>query len=118
MLASIAWQRHALDARTKAAQIYKKTGNLGAVQLLLGQTELQSMVSYLGIEVDAALTILEQGELEPPAVLLYRGATDHFGVIGQPSISYEGQSAGCSSGGGRNVLFRRGGVASCVIHYT
>jgi integrase len=49
--------------RTKAAQIYKKTGNLRAVQLLLGHTKLESTVRYLGIEVDDALTISEQVEI-------------------------------------------------------
>jgi integrase len=49
--------------RTKAALIYKKTGNLRAVQLLLGHTKLESTVRYLGIEVDDALRISEQAEL-------------------------------------------------------
>jgi len=49
--------------RTKAAQIYRKTGNLRAVQLLLGHTKLESTVRYLGIEVDDALNIAEQLEL-------------------------------------------------------
>ena len=49
--------------RTKAALIYKKTGNLRAVQLLLGHTKLESTVRYLGIEVDDALLISEQVEL-------------------------------------------------------
>ena len=49
--------------RTKAAHIYKKTGNLRAVQLLLGHTKLESTVRYLGIEVDDALTISEQIEI-------------------------------------------------------
>jgi integrase len=35
--------------RTKAAQIYRKTGNLRAVQLLLGHTKLESTVRYLGV---------------------------------------------------------------------
>ena len=48
--------------RTKAAQIYKKTGNLRAVQLLLGHTKLESTVRYLGIEVGDALAISEQVE--------------------------------------------------------
>jgi site-specific recombinase XerC len=48
---------------TKAAQIYRKTGNLRAVQLLLGHTKLESTVRYLGIEVDDALNIAEQIEL-------------------------------------------------------
>ena len=49
--------------RTKAAQIYRKTGNLRAVQLLLGHTKIESTVRYLGIEVDDALTLSEQVEL-------------------------------------------------------
>lgn len=49
--------------RTKAAQIYKKTGNLRAVQLLLGHTKLESTVRYLGIEVDDALSLSEQVEI-------------------------------------------------------
>ena len=40
-----------------------KTGNLRAVQLLLGHTKLESTVRYLGIEVDDALGISEQVEL-------------------------------------------------------
>jgi integrase len=49
--------------RTKASLIYKKTGNIRAVQLLLGHTKLESTVRYLGIEVDDALAISEQVEL-------------------------------------------------------
>jgi integrase len=49
--------------RTKAALIYKSTGNLRAVQLLLGHTKLESTVRYLGIEVDDALHISEQVDL-------------------------------------------------------
>jgi integrase len=46
--------------RTKATLIYRRTGNLRAVQLLLGHTKVESTVRYLGIEVDDALTIAEQ----------------------------------------------------------
>jgi site-specific recombinase XerC len=49
--------------RTKAALIYRKTGNLRAVQLLLGHTKLESTVRYLGVEVDDALAISEQVNL-------------------------------------------------------
>lgn len=42
--------------RTKATLIYRRTGNLRAVQLLLGHTKIESTVRYLGIEVDDALT--------------------------------------------------------------
>jgi integrase len=46
--------------RTKATLIYRRTGNLRAVQLLLGHTKIESTVRYLGIEVDDALAIAEQ----------------------------------------------------------
>ena len=46
--------------RTKATLIYRRTGNLRAVQLLLGHTKIESTVRYLGIEVDDALVIAEQ----------------------------------------------------------
>jgi integrase len=57
-----AYGTHSLR-RTKAALIYKRTGNLRAVQLLLGHTKLESTVRYLGIEVDDALSISEQTEI-------------------------------------------------------
>jgi len=46
--------------RTKATQIYRKTGNLRAVQLLLGHTKVDSTVRYLGVELDDALSIAEK----------------------------------------------------------
>ena len=46
--------------RTKTTLIYRRTGNLRAVQLLLGHTKIESTVRYLGIEVDDALSIAEQ----------------------------------------------------------
>ena len=49
-----------LMRRTKATLIYKRTGNLRAVQLLLGHTKIESTVSYLGIEVEDALALAEQ----------------------------------------------------------
>jgi integrase len=49
--------------RTKATLIYRRTGNLRAVQLLLGRTKIESTVRYLGIEVDDALSIAEQADL-------------------------------------------------------
>ena len=45
--------------RTKATLIYRRTGNLRAVQLLLGHTKIEGTVRYLGIEVDDALSIAE-----------------------------------------------------------
>ena len=59
---STAYGTHSLR-RTKVAQIYRKTGNLRAVQLLLGHTKIESTVRYLGIEVEDALSLSEQVEL-------------------------------------------------------
>jgi len=45
--------------RTKVAQIYKKTGNLRAVLLLLGHPKMDSTVRYLGVDLDDALSLSE-----------------------------------------------------------
>ncbi|MGE8940831.1 hypothetical protein ACO2I3_02860 [Leptospira interrogans] len=39
--------------------IYRKTGNLRAVQLLLGHSKIESTVQYLGIKLDDAIEIAE-----------------------------------------------------------
>lgn len=49
--------------RTKVTQIYKKTGTLRAVQLLLGHTKMDSTVRYLGVELEDALAIAEAVEI-------------------------------------------------------
>lgn len=49
--------------RTKAAIIYKQTGNLRAVQILLGHTKIESTVRYLGVDVEDALMLAESTEV-------------------------------------------------------
>ena len=61
-LGASAYGPHSLR-RTKVTQIYKKTGNLRAVQLLLGHTKMDSTVRYLGVEHEDALAIAEAIEI-------------------------------------------------------
>jgi integrase len=49
--------------RTKASIIYKQTGNLRAVQILLGHAKIESTVRYLGVDVEDALTLAEGTEV-------------------------------------------------------
>ncbi|HET6235337.1 MAG TPA: tyrosine-type recombinase/integrase [Acetobacteraceae bacterium] len=50
--------------RTKASIIHKQTGNLRAVQILLGHTKIESTVRYLGVDVEDALALSEGTELQ------------------------------------------------------
>ncbi|GLV30208.1 hypothetical protein TomTYG75_27240 [Sphingobium sp. TomTYG75] len=49
--------------RTKTSIIYKATGNLRAVQILLGHTKIENTVRYLGVDVEDALTLAEGIEI-------------------------------------------------------
>lgn len=49
--------------RTKVSLLYKRTGNLRACHVLLGHSKEESIVRYLGVEVDDALELLEAVDL-------------------------------------------------------
>ena len=49
--------------RTKASIIYKRTGNLRAVQILLGYTKIESTIRYLGVDIGHALALSERTEI-------------------------------------------------------
>lgn len=49
--------------RTKASPIYKATGYLRAVQILLGHTKIENPVRYLGVDVKDALGLAEATEV-------------------------------------------------------
>ena len=51
------------NARTKASIIYKQTGNLRAVPILLGHTKIESTVRYLGVDIEDTLALAEKTEL-------------------------------------------------------
>jgi integrase len=61
-LGRLVYGTHSLR-RTKVALIYKRTGNLRAVQILLGHTKLESTVRYLGVDAEDALTLSEATEV-------------------------------------------------------
>ncbi len=48
--------------RTKIAQIYRKTRNLCAAQLLFEHNKMDSTVRYLGVELEDAVVIFEAVE--------------------------------------------------------
>lgn len=49
--------------RTKAAMIYRATGNIRVIQILLGHTKIENTVRYLGVDIEDALLLAERTEI-------------------------------------------------------
>ncbi len=49
--------------RTKASMIYRATGNIRAIQILLGPSKIENTVRYLGVDVQDALLLAERTEV-------------------------------------------------------
>lgn len=49
--------------RTKASIIYKATGNIRAIQILLDHSKIENTVRYLGVDIEDALTLAEKTEI-------------------------------------------------------
>ena len=45
------YETHSL-LRMKAVMIYRATGNIRAIQILLGHTKIENTVRYLGIDIE------------------------------------------------------------------
>lgn len=61
-LRSAGYGTHSLR-RTKAVMIYRATGNLRAIQILLGHTKIENTVRYLGVAMDDACILAERTEI-------------------------------------------------------
>jgi len=61
-LRKVEYGTHSLR-RTKAAMIYRATGNIRAIQILLGHSKIENTVRYLGVDVEDALLLAERTEI-------------------------------------------------------
>ena len=57
-----AYETHFLH-RSKVALIYRQTGNIQAIYILLGHSKLDSTARYLGVDIEDALALAEGTDL-------------------------------------------------------
>jgi hypothetical protein len=111
--------------------IYRRTGNLRAVQLLLGHSRIESTVRYLGIEVDDALSTAEQvdvcevpgqsGPALPPRAQQSRAFAQAALLIGQQIVCCSYNRTICRTTCSRRATYgpctrRRGGTCRQLRH--
>ena len=91
--------------RTKVTQIYEKTGNLRAVQLLPGHTRMDSSVRYLGVEPEDAIAIAEAIEIQQLRVAFTGGPNWTLALPDNAAVklSYCGHSCMLQHSAGLNV---------------
>lgn len=72
--------------RTKALIIYRATGDLRAVQILLGHSKIENTVGYLEIDVEDALALTENTEMTDRLLAIGEGPTSRrLGRPGRPA---------------------------------
>ena len=81
------WRR-----KPKVTQIYKKTGNLRPVQLLLGHTKMDSTVRYLGVALEDALAIAEAIEIQAFGPFARKAQSRHPAPHGNAATAPEKRS--------------------------
>ena len=60
---SLRREEYGTHSLRRTSIIYKATGNLRAVQILLGHTKIENTVRYLGVDVEDALELAEATEV-------------------------------------------------------
>ena len=73
--------------RTKTTLIYRRTGNLRAVQLLSGHARIENSVRYLGVDVDDGLDLAERIEVSITGAELPRSSRGRLRSKGNKSRS-------------------------------